>query len=58
MREIATMLDFVRLSEKQCGNLNVDWETIDQMSLAWDTPVTFGFKSEKDTTVNGRNVYQ
>lgn len=58
MREIATMLDFVRLSEKNCYKLNVDWETIDQMSLAWDTPVTFGYKSEKDTTVNGRNVYQ
>ena len=58
MREVSIMLDIIRRSENDCyKTLPIDWETLDQMSLAWDSPVTFAYKSEKDTLVNGRNVY-
>lgn len=58
MKEISLMLDVIRKSENKCySTITTDWETIDQMSLAWDNPVTFSYKSEKETLVNGKNVY-
>ena len=57
MREIATMLDIVRNSEERCPSVDLDWETLDQMSLAWDTPVTFAFGGPHNTMVNGVQMY-
>lgn len=57
MKEIAAMLDLVRSSEERCPSVDVDWEMIDQMSLAWDTPVTFAYGGEHNTMVNGMQLY-
>lgn len=35
----------------------MDWETLDQMSLAWDSPVSFAFGGEHNTMVNGVQMY-
>jgi hypothetical protein len=58
MKEISIMLDIIRKSEDDCyKQIKTDWELFDQMSLAWNSPVTFAYSSEKETLVNGKNIY-
>ena len=56
MKEISIMLDLFRKAEKDCLNMSADWETIDQMSLAWDLPITFSYRNEYETCINRRCV--
>jgi len=44
MKKIAHMIHMIRSSESQCGVLNADWDTINQMSDAWRNPKDVAFE--------------
>ena len=52
------MVDAIADAKSNCQMIEADWDSIDQMSKTWHTPLTFAYHEGTEINMNGKNIYQ
>ena len=50
--------DAMQKRNEMISIVNFDWDSIEKMSKAWHTPLTFAYHDGTEITINNKNIYQ
>ena len=57
VKEVADLLQTVKVGMKDCSSLKADWQKLAQMVQIFDSPTSFAYHVGKDLMINGVEIY-